>query len=71
MRDGCAGFFTEDALVAGQGINVHAKRPARLPGQIEWQPPVPITQRESYSAAQLDALRTGDLAACSAKNSPP
>ena len=64
MRDGCAGFFTEQALAAGQGINPNAKRPPCPPGAMQWQAPVPLTTNESYSAAQLDALRTGDLAAC-------
>ncbi len=65
MKNGCAGFFTEAELAAGQGIVQTSidKRP--LPGKrpADWQDLVPMSI-ESYSHAQLAALRTGDLAAC-------
>jgi 3-hydroxymyristoyl/3-hydroxydecanoyl-(acyl carrier protein) dehydratase len=65
MQDGCAGFFTEDEVLRSGGIilteaerkPVAGKRPA------DWQPPVPMT-RQTFSDAQVDALRRGDLAAC-------
>ncbi len=65
MRDGCAGFFTQQELAAGQGI-IHTAldkqpRPGVRPG--DWTDPVPMTV-ESYDDAQLDALRQGDLARC-------
>ncbi|MDP1798456.1 MAG: hypothetical protein Q8K78_13270, partial [Planctomycetaceae bacterium] len=65
MRDGIAGFFTMAELAAGQGI-VHTAldkqpRPGKRPEN--WTDPVPMVV-ESYSDAQLTALRGGDLAAC-------
>jgi 3-hydroxymyristoyl/3-hydroxydecanoyl-(acyl carrier protein) dehydratase len=65
MRDGCAGFFTEQELAAGQGV-IHTAldkqpRPGKRPD--DWSDPVPLTA-ESYTDEQLDALRRGDLAAC-------
>jgi 3-hydroxymyristoyl/3-hydroxydecanoyl-(acyl carrier protein) dehydratase len=68
MRDGCAGFFSEAALAAGQGI----VRGATLRARIEQQggsPRLPETWRRLVSPActrldeaQLDALRAGDFA---------
>ncbi len=65
MTDGCAGFFSAEELAAGKGVvrtaldlkPMAGKRPA------DWQDLVPLGV-ESYSEAQLDALRRGDLAAC-------
>ncbi len=65
MRDGCAGFFTDEELAAGKGIvrptldlrPTAGKRPA------DWQELVAMG-RESYDAGQLDRLRAGDLAGC-------
>lgn len=65
MRKGCAGFFTEQELAAGQGI-VHTKLDRRpIPGKVpeDWNEPVPL-KNESLSDDQLTALRNGDLAAC-------
>nr|WP_320116161.1 beta-ketoacyl synthase N-terminal-like domain-containing protein [uncultured Desulfuromonas sp.] len=65
MRNGCAGFFSQQELDAGKGI-VHTKfdlmaqqgkRPA------DWQDLVPMTH-ESYTADQVAALRRGDLVSC-------
>ncbi|SHJ70966.1 PfaB family protein [Malonomonas rubra DSM 5091] len=65
MQNGCAGFFTEEELAAGQGI-VHTKldlmpQPGKLPD--DWRELVPM-QVESYNEAQIDALYRGDLASC-------
>jgi 3-hydroxymyristoyl/3-hydroxydecanoyl-(acyl carrier protein) dehydratase len=63
MRNGVAGFFTAAALAAGKGIVQTALDKKRLPGKrpSDWRDLVP--QREcSLSAAQVDALRAGDLA---------
>jgi acyl transferase domain-containing protein/3-hydroxymyristoyl/3-hydroxydecanoyl-(acyl carrier protein) dehydratase len=64
MRDGCAGFFTAEALAAGRGV---VRRPLDLrpspvarPG--DWVPPVPLAV-ESYDDRQVEALRRGDYAA--------
>ena len=66
MRDGCAGFFTQEELDAGKGI-IHTKLDLRpMPGELpaDWAPFVPWTGVESYSDDQLNALRRGDLAGC-------
>ena len=66
MRDGCAGFFTQEELDAGKGI-IHTKLDLRpLPGKLpeDWAPFVPWSGIESYSDEQLNALRRGDLAGC-------
>ncbi|GFO65696.1 type I polyketide synthase [Geomonas paludis] len=65
MRNGCAGFFTQQELDAGKGIVRGAidlrPRTGKLPA--DWQYLVPM-QPASYDARQLDALRRGDLAGC-------
>lgn len=68
MREGCAGFFTQEELDAGKGI-VHTKldlqpMPGKLPA--DWQEIVPLTE-ESISDTQLIALRNGDLSDCFGK----
>lgn len=65
MRKGCAGFFSAEALAAGQGI-VHTKldllpQPGIRPD--DWRDLLPLAV-ESYSDAQVQALYAGDLAAC-------
>jgi acyl transferase domain-containing protein/3-hydroxymyristoyl/3-hydroxydecanoyl-(acyl carrier protein) dehydratase len=65
MRDGCAGFFSQQELDAGKGIVRPALdlRPTTGIRPAEWRDLVPQA-REGYEAAQLDSLRTGDLAGC-------
>ncbi|MBV5338400.1 MAG: acyltransferase domain-containing protein [Deltaproteobacteria bacterium] len=65
MRDGCAGFFSQQELDAGKGIVRPALdlRPTAGIRPADWQELVPITN-EGYDAAQLDRLREGDLAGC-------
>jgi acyl transferase domain-containing protein/3-hydroxymyristoyl/3-hydroxydecanoyl-(acyl carrier protein) dehydratase len=65
MRDGCAGFFSQQELDAGKGIVRPAidLRPTVGIRPADWQELVPLV-REGYSAAQLDRLRDGDLADC-------
>ncbi|MEE8107069.1 MAG: beta-ketoacyl synthase N-terminal-like domain-containing protein [Planctomycetota bacterium] len=63
MREGCAGFFSEAELAAGQGI-VKTRidlepRPGIRPE--DWRPLAPPTRQDAYDDAQLDALRAGDL----------
>lgn len=65
MRDGCAGFFSDEELAAGKGIvrpalDLRPRTGIRPP---DWQELVPM-EKERYDASQLDALRKGDLAAC-------
>ena len=64
MRDGCAGFFTAEALAAGKGI-VHTeldRRPMTGVRPADWEEFVPMAV-ESYDDRQVEALRWGDLAA--------
>lgn len=62
MREGCAGFFTEEALAAGKGIVVSASA-EKNKDLIPVPPLVPMTS-ESFSDQQLDALRSGNLGDC-------
>jgi len=65
MTDGCAGFFTNEALAAGKGIVRTALDLKPAPGRrpADWED---FTRMgvERYSGEQLDALRAGDLAGC-------
>ena len=65
MRDGCAGFFTEQEVRDSGGIILTEKERMPVPGKIpaDWRVPVPMA-RETYSDDQVDALRRGKLAVC-------
>lgn len=65
MRDGCAGFFTQKELDAGQGIILTAldKKPVPRSLPADWIEFVPMKE-ESFSDEQINALRKGDLVAC-------
>lgn len=65
MRDGCAGFFSAAELEAGKGIVRPALDPRPTSGirPPDWQELVPMGV-ESYDAAKLARLRSGDLAGC-------
>jgi acyl transferase domain-containing protein/3-hydroxymyristoyl/3-hydroxydecanoyl-(acyl carrier protein) dehydratase len=65
MQKGCAGFFSAAELAAGKGI-VHTRfdllpQPGIRPA--DWRDLAPMAV-ESYSDAQMAALRAGDLAGC-------
>lgn len=65
MREGCAGFFTDEELAAGKGI-IHTAldrqpQPGKLPA--DWAEPMPLAA-ESYDDDRIRALRRGDLAGC-------
>ncbi|MBX3452550.1 MAG: acyltransferase domain-containing protein [Planctomycetaceae bacterium] len=65
MREGCAGFFTDEELGAGKGI-IHTAldrqpQPGKLPA--DWAEPMPLAA-ESYDDDRIRALRRGDLAGC-------
>ncbi len=66
MTNGCAGFFTAAALAGGRGIvrTAIAKRADLDAGKVDPSAIFVPLAKESYSTAQLDALRAGDLAAC-------
>jgi PfaB family protein len=65
MRDGCAGFFSQQELDAGKGIvrPTIDLRPTTGVRPADWQELVPM-ECEGFDAAQLDRLRNGDLAEC-------
>ena len=65
MTNGCAGFFSNEALAAGKGIVRTALDLRPVPGKrpADWEDLTTVGV-ESYSDEQLDALRAGDLAAC-------
>jgi 3-oxoacyl-(acyl-carrier-protein) synthase/3-hydroxymyristoyl/3-hydroxydecanoyl-(acyl carrier protein) dehydratase len=65
MTDGCAGFFTEEALADGRGVKRSQLQLSPEAGRWTggYQPLVPV-QDESYDDVQLDALRKGDYVAC-------
>ncbi len=65
MTEGCAGFFSNEALAAGKGVVRTALDLKPMPGKrpADWEDFTRIGV-ESYTDEQLDALRAGDLAAC-------
>ncbi len=65
MRDGCAGFFNDSALAAGQGIVRRGLdlRPVAGIRPDDWQTLAPVPGVEAYDDRQIDALRRGDYAA--------
>jgi 3-hydroxymyristoyl/3-hydroxydecanoyl-(acyl carrier protein) dehydratase len=65
MRDGCAGFFTQEELNSGRGIVQTAldKRPQPGVRPANWRAYASLEHR-AYSDAELDAFRRGDLADC-------
>lgn len=65
MTQGCAGFFSQQELDAGQGIVLTSIEKQNAEGKFsdDWQQLVGMTV-ERYSDEQLNALRKGDLAAC-------
>jgi PfaB family protein len=64
MENGCAGFFTEEETEASGGILLSNDEQAPTPGRYgdNWRDIVPMAV-ESFDAAQIDALREGDLSA--------
>lgn len=67
MKKGCAGFFTPEELAKGKGVVLTAEEQAPAPGKAPegWAPPAPFAaEKESYTDAQLDALRAGRYADC-------
>ena len=65
MTDGCAGFFTAAELAGGKGVVRTTIDLKPMPGKrpADWEDFVALGV-ESYSEAQLAALRAGDLAGC-------
>jgi acyl transferase domain-containing protein/3-hydroxymyristoyl/3-hydroxydecanoyl-(acyl carrier protein) dehydratase len=65
MRDGCAGFFSEEELALGKGIvrPTLDLRPTSGTRPADWTELAPMA-REKYDANRIDRLRAGDLAGC-------
>jgi PfaB family protein len=65
MKNGCAGFFTQAELDAGQGIvqTEMEKRPIDGVRNEDWVE-LTVMKMESYNDDQINTLRQGNLAAC-------
>lgn len=65
MRKGCAGFFTQAELDAGRGIVQTTLESRAIAGKCaeDWQHPMQM-RNESFSDEHINALHSGDLAAC-------
>lgn len=65
MREGCAGFFSEQELASGKGI-IHTaldKRPRPGKRPVDWVELVPMAS-ESYDDSQIHSLRQSHLEQC-------
>ena len=65
MTNGVAGFFTAEELASGKGV-VQTELDRRPQPGVQPDDEAELTPRaaETYSEAQIDALRAGDLAGC-------
>ncbi len=63
MRDGCAGFFTEEETRHSGGIILIPEDTQLVPGRSEFTELVPL-YAESYDDEAIESLRHGDLAGC-------
>ncbi|MBW2369392.1 MAG: type I polyketide synthase, partial [Deltaproteobacteria bacterium] len=65
MRDGCAGFFTDEEVRNSGGIILTDDEPHPSSGKkpIDWVDLVPM-ETTRYDATHLDALRDGNLSEC-------
>ncbi|KJS28359.1 MAG: hypothetical protein VR64_25005 [Desulfatitalea sp. BRH_c12] len=66
MTEGCAGFFTEQEVANSGGIILtdEDRAPATAIGGKPFFPILPLPDRETFHDAQIEALRSGDAAAC-------
>lgn len=63
MRNGCAGFFTQEELARGKGVVLTDEEKAPAAGTLKgWTPLAPVAGRETLSDAQVLAFRGGDFA---------
>ncbi len=66
MRDGCAGFFTDQEVENSGGIILKTEELKQIKSPSKFSPLVPI-KKESFSDENIDALRSGNLAAAFGK----
>ncbi|MBX3169255.1 MAG: type I polyketide synthase [Candidatus Eremiobacteraeota bacterium] len=65
MRNGCAGFFEDDEIRNSKGIILTPEETQKVAGKVVgYRPLAPFTKKESYSDAQVNCLRVGDLGGC-------
>jgi 3-hydroxymyristoyl/3-hydroxydecanoyl-(acyl carrier protein) dehydratase len=62
MRDGCAGFFTEQEVINSGGIVLKKQDRAKIGSDIRFEPLVPV-QPASFDDDRIRHLRDGNLAA--------
>ena len=71
MRDGCAGFFTEQEVEDSGGIILKTEELKQIKSPIKskdkFSPLVPV-KKESFSDEKIEALRRGDLGLAFGKN---
>lgn len=60
MRDGCAGFFTEEEVENSGGIILKTKDLEKIPSHQIFAPLVPV-KKTRFSDEKIEALRQGDL----------
>ena len=67
MRDGCAGFFTEQEVEDSGGIILKTEELKQIKSNDKFSPLVPV-KKESFSDEKIEALRRGDLGLAFGKN---
>ncbi len=67
MRDGCAGFFTEQEVENSGGIILKTEELKQIKFNDKFSPLVPVV-KESFSDEKIEALRQGDLGFAFGKN---
>ncbi|MBN9419331.1 hypothetical protein ABS71_20520 [bacterium SCN 62-11] len=65
MRNGCAGFFEDEEIKNSKGIILTPEETQKVAGKVVgYRPLAPFAAKESYSDAQVNCLRVGDLGGC-------
>ena len=59
MRDGCAGFFTEQEVENSGGIILKTEELKQIESSLKFSPLVPV-EKQSFSDEKIEALRHGD-----------
>ncbi|MBS2033642.1 type I polyketide synthase [bacterium] len=65
MRNGCAGFFEDEEIRNSKGIILTPEETQKVAGKVVgYRALAPFASKESYSDAQVNCLRRGDLGGC-------